>query len=44
MSRGKPASTQVLPSSVVHVLAARPELRGMFPVADEIDVWVRWSA
>jgi hypothetical protein len=44
MTRRKPASAQVLPVRVVHVLAARPELRAVFAVADEIDMWVRWSA
>lgn len=42
--RGKPASAQVTPAGVVHTLAMHPDLRGVFPVADEIDVWVRWSA
>lgn len=44
MGRGKPASTQVLAVHVVHVLAKRPELRDLFPIADQIDMWARWSA
>lgn len=32
------------PIEVVHLLAQRPELRPSFPVADEVDTWVRWSA
>lgn len=44
MSRGKPASTQVLPIRVVHVLAEHPEMRDVFPVAEVIDEWVRSNA
>jgi hypothetical protein len=29
---------------VVRVLAERPELRGMFPIADVVDEQARWSA
>jgi hypothetical protein len=43
----RPGSGRPMPPEtavrVVHVLAAHPELRELFPVADEIDTWVRWS-
>lgn len=42
--KGKPASGQIKPVEIVHLLAARPELRDSFPVAEAVDVWVRWSA
>lgn len=37
-------ATERTAAGAVHVLAKRPDLRDLFPVADEIDVWVRWSA
>lgn len=41
---GKPASNAVRPVEIVHLLALRPEIRDCFPLADVIDVSVRWSA
>lgn len=38
------SATEKAAAGAVHVLAKRPDLRDLFPVADEIDVWVRWSA
>jgi hypothetical protein len=38
------ASAEWACAGAVHVLAKRPELRSLFPIADEIDTWVRWSA
>ena len=37
----KPMSEQINSATVVHLLAARPELRGAFPVADVIDALIR---
>ena len=37
-------SEEVASVTVVHLLAKRPELRGVFPVADLIDMQTRWSA
>lgn len=41
MSRGKPASESVKPVDIVHLLAMRPELRAIFPLADAVDQGVR---
>jgi hypothetical protein len=35
---------QFVTTGVVSTLGQRPELRDLFPLADEVDVWVRWSA
>lgn len=40
---GRPLSPEAAPP-MVHLLALRPELREAFPLADQVDLWVRWSA
>lgn len=42
--RNQPASSAVRPVEIVHLLALRPELREFFPLADVVDMAVRWSA
>lgn len=42
--RRRPASLTMAPATVVHLLALRPELRESFPIADVVDVSVRWGA
>lgn len=40
----RPASGQLHPATVVHLLALRPELRDVFPIADCVDLAVRGGA
>lgn len=44
MSGRRPASRSVKPVDIVHILALHPGLRELFPLADQVDIWVRWSA
>lgn len=44
LRRSKPAASAVRPVEIVHLLAKRPEVRECFPLAEQVDQWVRWSA